>query len=247
MTMVGDASMQATWDVAVRKHLRAGGHRFDLDVAFRSNARRLVLFGASGAGKSLTLKAMAGLLEPEAGHVRIGDQTLFDSAGGIDVAPQQRRLAYLFQDYALFPHLTVAQNIGFGLHGGWRNPPTANWPEPVRRWMQAFELEPFARRYPDQLSGGQRQRAALARALVNEPRALLLDEPFAALDSPLRARLREELAELQGRLATPMILITHDEADVKAFADEVITMEQGRVVAPSDLQPGTVTMRRPTR
>jgi len=221
----------ATWDVAVRKHLHATGHRFELDVVFRSDARRLVLFGPSGAGKSLTLKAIAGLLHPDAGHVRIGDATLFDAAAQIDLVPQRRGLAYLFQDYALFPHLTVAQNIAFGLQHGWRNPPRATWPAAARRWMQAFELEHLAQHYPDQLSGGQRQRTALARALVSEPRALLLDEPFAALDAQLRRRLRAELAELQQRLAIPMLLITHDEADVEAFADEVVAIRAGRAEA----------------
>ncbi|MBS0444995.1 MAG: ATP-binding cassette domain-containing protein [Proteobacteria bacterium] len=220
------------WDVAVRKRLAAAdGHRFELDVAFASDARRLVLFGPSGAGKSLTLKAVAGLLEPDSGHVRVAGETLFDSGTNVDAAPQRRRLAYLFQDYALFPHLTVAQNIGFALHGGWRNPSRRERPVAVQRWLQTFELEAQAGNYPDQLSGGQRQRTALARALVNGPRALLLDEPFAALDARLRVHLRRELAELQRQVGIPMMLITHDEADVAAFADEVIGIEAGRVVA----------------
>jgi molybdate transport system ATP-binding protein len=230
-------SAAITWDIAVRKHLHAAHHRFELDVAFRSDARRLVLFGPSGAGKSLTLKAMAGLLRPDTGHVRIGAATLFDGAANVDLAPQRRGLAYLFQDYALFPHLTVAQNIAFGLQHGWRNPPRSTWPAAARRWMQAFELEHLAQNFPDQLSGGQRQRTALARALVSEPRALLLDEPFAALDAQLRRRLRAELAELQQRLAIPMMLITHDEADVEVFADEVVAIQAGRVERPAGLAP----------
>ena len=218
------------WDVAVRKRLDDGaGHAFQLDVAFRSDAARLVLFGPSGAGKSLTLKAVAGLLRPDAGHVRVGGRTLFDAAGGIDVAPQRRELAYLFQDYALFPHLTVRQNVAFGTRRGWRNPGRGHAPDAVRHWLRTFELEALAERYPDQLSGGQRQRTALARALVAAPRALQLDEPFAALAGALKGRRRAELAELQARVGTPMILITHDPADVEAFGDHVVGIEHGRV------------------
>ncbi len=138
----------------------------------------------------------------------------------------------MFQEYALFPHLTVRQNVAFGLDGGWRNPRRDVASDAVDRWLRAFELGALAQRYPDELSGGQRQRTALARALVGAPRALLLDEPFAALDAPLRRRLRAELAELQVLSALPMLLITHDEADVEAFADEVIEIEGGRAAPP---------------
>jgi molybdate transport system ATP-binding protein len=198
-------------------------------VAFRSDARRLVLFGASGAGKTMTLKAMAGLVKPDAGHVRIDGEALFDAQRRINLPPQQRTVAYLFQEYALFPHLTVRQNVAFGLQHGWRNPSKHIEHPVVQRWLDAFELEPLARRYPHELSGGQRQRTALARALVSQPRAILLDEPFAALDAQLRGKLREELLALQRSLGTPMVLITHDPADVDAFADEVIHMAAGRV------------------
>ena len=207
------------WQVAVRKSMGDGAQRFHLDVSFDSPAPRLVLLGASGAGKSLTLKAVAGLLRPDAGHVRIDGEPLFDRSQGIDLPARRRRLGYLFQEYALFPHLTVRQNVAFGLHAGWRNPP---------RRVGAGGAA--AERFPDQLSGGQRQRVALARALAPQPRALLLDEPFAALDAPLRRRLRGELARLQASLGVPMLLITHDEADVEAFADEVVHIEAGRVV-----------------
>jgi molybdate transport system ATP-binding protein len=219
-----------TWDVAVRKPLGQGAQRFELDVAFHSSARRLVLFGPSGVGKSQTLKAIAGLMRPDAGHVSIDGTLLFDAQAGIDVPPRQREVAYLFQEYALFQHLTVAQNVAFGLHRGWRNPGRQVRHEAVQRWLTAFELDKLAQRYPHELSGGQRQRTALARALVSKPRALLLDEPFAALDVLLRKKLRAELAALQRELGTPMLLITHDPADVDAFADEVVQLDAGRVV-----------------
>jgi molybdate transport system ATP-binding protein len=221
------------WDVAVRTTLGDDAHRFDLDVAFRSDVARLVLFGPSGAGKSLTLKAIAGLLRPDAGHVRVDAEILFDRAAAVDLPARARRFGYVFQEYALFPHLTVRQNIAFGLTPGLRNPRRDAAAPAVERWLDTLELRPFAARYPDQLSGGQRQRTALARALAAEPRALLLDEPFAALDTSLRDRLRDELKELQARIALPIVLITHDRADVDAFADDVVSISGGRVVTRS--------------
>jgi molybdate transport system ATP-binding protein len=225
------------WDVAIdqRVGLRkpakgVADPRFHLDVAFSSDASRLVLFGASGAGKTLTLMAIAGLIRPDRGHVWIDGEALFDAKAGVFVAPRDRGLAYLFQDYALFPHLTVRQNVAFSLASGWRNPSKQVDDERVREWLLALELDRLADRYPEQLSGGQRQRTALARALVGKPRALLLDEPFSSLDGPLRQRLRNELLSLQRRLSLPMILITHDPADVEVFGEVVIEIEHGRVV-----------------
>jgi len=220
------------WDVAIRKTLGAGAERFELDVAFRSDVERLVLFGPSGAGKTMTLKAIAGLVRPDAGRIEMAGTTLFDAALGVDTPARQRDCGYLFQEYALFPHLTVRQNIAFGLATGWRNPRRDGGGAAVDRWLDALELRALAERFPDQLSGGQRQRVALARALAGEPRALLLDEPFAALDEPLRNRLRAELAELQARLALPIVLITHDPADVDAFADDVVHIDAGIAIAP---------------
>ncbi|MGI4849800.1 MAG: ABC transporter ATP-binding protein [Janthinobacterium lividum] len=219
------------WDIALVKTFRSGQRHFELSVVFQSSAKRLVLFGPSGAGKSQTLKLIAGLSKPDGGHVRLGSSVLFDSSGGIDLTPQQRGLAYLFQDYALFPHLTVCQNIGFALHAGWRNPPRAQRHPQVMAWLGKFHLDAVADQYPEQLSGGQRQRVALARALVNPPRALLLDEPYAALDRSLRSRLRDELAELQQQLDIPMILITHDEDDIDSRNDHVIELLDGHCMA----------------
>jgi molybdate transport system ATP-binding protein len=220
------------WHVSVQKALDSGGHRFQLDIAFRSDATRLVLFGPSGAGKSLTLRAIAGLLRPEAGAIVLDGDALFDARAGVDVPAGERRLGYLFQEYALFPHLTVRQNVSFGLRRGLLNPRRAEAIAVADRWLDTLEIRALADRYPDELSGGQRQRTALARALAAEPRALLLDEPFAALDASLRVRLRDELRELQARLGRPILLITHDEADVAAFADDVVRIEDGRAVAP---------------
>ena len=219
------------WDVTLGKQLRHGGSRFDLNVAFASDASRLVLFGPSGAGKTQTLKMLAGIVQPDQGRVAIAGRVLYDDASGLNLTAQQRRLAYMFQDYALFPHLNVRQNIAFARRSGWLNP-TRHWvDEAVERWMLAFGLQDVAGLYPHQISGGQRQRTALARALVLEPTALLLDEPFAALDSGLRQSLRQELRELQAQVGLPMLLITHDEDDVKMLADEVVHLLAGRVEA----------------
>ena len=223
------------WDVAIRKSMGAGAHPFELDLAFASDRMRLVLFGPSGAGKTLTLKAIAGLLAPDRGRIVFDGRTLFDSEARVDVAARRRGLAYLFQEYALFPHLTVRQNVAFGLDTGLRNPRKDVVSDVVDRWLDALELKALGHRFPDQLSGGQRQRTAVARALASGARALLLDEPFAALDQSLRARLRDELAELQRQLSIPILLITHDIADVEAFADEVVHIEGGRIASAASI------------
>ena len=173
------------------------------------------------------------MLTPDAGHIRLEGNTLYDASSQICLPPQARRLAYVFQDYALFPHLTVYQNVAFSLRHGWRNPPShperSQWHPSVARWLDAFGLTSLASQYPSELSGGQRQRTALARALVTEPRALLLDEPFSALDPHLRATMRQELLALQQRLRVPLILITHDVEDAEVLGQHVVQMQDGRL------------------
>ena len=219
-----------TWDVRLVRQLRQGASRFLLDVHFASRAPRLVLYGPSGAGKTQTLKMIAGIARPDAGRVALAGRVLYDRDAGVALSPQARRLGYVFQDYALFPHLTVRQNVAFARRRGWLGPTRTVRDETVERWIAAFGLRAVDGHYPHQLSGGQRQRTALARALVNEPTALLLDEPFAALDKGLRRSLREELKALQAQLRLPMLLITHDDEDVAALADEVVHLHAGRVV-----------------
>jgi molybdate transport system ATP-binding protein len=222
------------WNIDFAKRLQHGSFTFELAVAFKSDAPRLVLFGPSGAGKTQSLKIMAGLVRADRGHARVSGRTLFSSAEGVRLSPQQRRLAYVFQDYALFPHLTVRQNIAFARRSGWANPPRLVRDAAVDRWIETFHLQSVAEHYPHQISGGQRQRTALARSLMNEPTALLLDEPFAALDKGLRHRLREDLAELQRELRIPMLMITHDDDDVRTLADHVVHLRAGRVVGSAD-------------
>lgn len=219
----------ARLELDLQTTLRSGKRSFDLRVQCRSDSQRIVIYGPSGAGKSLTLKAIAGLITPAAGHIRLNGRTLFDAGAGVDLAPQARRIAYLFQDYALFPHLTVRQNVGFGLVRGWFNPRARARHEAVEYWLDSFGLTELAQQYPGQLSGGQRQRTALARALVSEPDALLLDEPFAALDPALRIRMRAELDQLQRRLGVPMILITHDPDDASALGEHILHLREGRI------------------
>ena len=215
--------------VTIRKHIVTADRQFALDIDFDSDSRRIAMFGPSGAGKSLTLRAIAGLLAPDSGRIVLNGRALFDSETGVDVRPQERRVAYLFQDYALFPHLTVAQNIAFGLSRGWRNPARRALPPEAARWVDAFGLREIVNQYPSQISGGQKQRVALARALVAQPDIVLLDEPFSALDPALRTRMRAELRALQESLDVPMVVISHDPKDVEVLGDHVLEIRDGRI------------------
>ena len=215
------------FDIVLHKKLPS----FGLDIALRSDARRLAVVGPSGSGKSLTLQLLAGLLKPDGGHIRVNGGTWFDER--INLPAQKRRVGLLFQDYALFPHLTVAQNIDFGLARGLSNP-SKRPSEKARYWLEMRRLERVAGHYPQQISGGQKQRTALARALITEPELLLLDEPFSALDADLRTHTRNEVLQIQQASGIPMILITHDRADAEVLADEVWTMEAGRLAAAED-------------
>ena len=199
---------------------------FTLDAAWSSGDGVAVLFGPSGAGKTLTLQCLAGLIRPDAGRIALGGRVLFDAALGVDVPPQQRRIGYVFQGYALFPHLTVADNVGFGL----RHRPRAERARRVADVLQRLGLGGLERRYPRELSGGERQRVALGRALAIEPALLLLDEPLSALDAPLRRVLRDELRALLREVGTAAVVVTHDFTEAYRLADHIVVYDGGRVV-----------------
>ena len=219
-----------SFDVDIVKTVSSSERRsFRLSVRFHAQARRTVIYGPSGAGKSLTLQALAGLLRPDRGRVAFDGDPLFDADTGVDRPARERGFGYLFQDYALFPKLNVRQNIAFGLQAGLRNPSAQVGGAAVERWLRAFELVEVAAQRPDELSGGQRQRTALARALVHSPRALLLDEPFSALDPALRLRMRKELDELLNRIDIPVVMITHDPEDLEWFGDEALYLRDGQI------------------
>jgi molybdate transport system ATP-binding protein len=203
-----------------------GGTVIQVELRRPANAFSLtVLFGPSGAGKSTTLRCLAGLDRPERGVIRFGDEVWFDAARGIFLPPQRRRIGYLFQDYALFPHLCVAENIGYGL-GKVAAPERRKRIEEITALLGLAGLENY---YPKQLSGGQQQRVALARALVCRPRLLLLDEPLSALDAPTREHLRRQLRDWLVELQMSTILVTHDRIEALALGDHVVVFEAGRV------------------
>ena len=217
-------------EVDVRKTLRSEAREFRLSARFSCDDDIGVIFGASGSGKSVTLRAVAGLEEPDEGRICVDGRVLFDSSRGIDVPARERAVGYVFQDYALFPHLTVEGNIAFPLRRWWQRRPLPAVSRRVADLVEIFELQGLARAYPWQLSGGQRQRVALARALLRRPAVLLLDEPLAALDPLLRERMRGELLSTQWLFRIPMLIISHDPEDVAALANHVVVVDAGQVV-----------------
>ena len=215
--------------VNIKKQLTSRNRVFDLNVSFASDQDCIALFGPSGSSKSLTLQAIAGLVTPDAGRIVVGQRVLFDPCQRTNIPARHRRIGYVPQNYALFPHLTVAGNVGFGLKKGWPRRWTRSNQAELEEVLEIFALQPLRNSLPREISGGQQQRVALARALIRRPRLLLLDEPFAALDTPLRARLRQELLKVQVHFHIPVIIITHDPADVAALAKTIVVYEHGRV------------------
>ena len=199
---------------------------FHLRPRFTADEELVVLLGPSGSGKSLTLRAIAGLLQPDAGRIELPGGVVFDDGPRIDLPPQARNVGYVVQDLALFPHLNVAENIAFGLHG---------WPPLERRrrvaeLVELLGLQGLERRLPRSISGGQQQRVALGRALAARPRVLLLDEPFSALDAPVRSTLRREVARLRRQLGLAALFVTHDLQEAFALADSIAVYDEGAVL-----------------
>jgi molybdate transport system ATP-binding protein len=207
---------------------RLGLGELQLDARFQvSPGETLALMGPSGAGKTTCLSVIAGLLRPDEGRVELNGETLLDTANGVDLPPERRRLGLLFQDYALFPHLTVLGNVLFGARLRLRDRDKAA--SLAREWLERLELDALAGRHIRDLSGGERQRVALARALASQPRALLLDEPLAALDLSTRAFVRSQLQSFLAEVGLPTVLVTHDPVDALAFGRRLAVIEEGRV------------------
>lgn len=198
---------------------------FDLDVSFQVDDNILGLMGASGSGKSMTLKCIAGIETPDQGRIVLNGRVLFDSEKKINVPIQKRNVGYMFQSYALFPNMNVYENISVGL----RARKVKDVDIVVQKVMQQFRIFELASRYPKQLSGGQRQRVALARLIAYEPDVLLLDEPFSALDEDLKKDLLQELkSELQ--ISKPVIFVSHDKEEVNYLCDLKYKIKQGEII-----------------
>ncbi len=206
--------------VRIKKKLGA----FKLDVKFETESEVLALLGPSGCGKSMTLKCIAGIEKPDEGRIVLDGRVLFDSEKHIDLTPQQRRVGYLFQQYALFPNMTVYQNI----FAGARRLPKERREAAVSDMVERIHLEGLEKKKPAELSGGQQQRVALARILVSEPEALLLDEPFSALDATLKWQLELELLETLSSFSGAAVYVSHDPDEVARLCSSVCTLSEGR-------------------
>jgi molybdate transport system ATP-binding protein len=200
---------------------------FEVNVDFQIDSGITILFGPSGAGKSTLLDCIAGLLKPSSARIVLNGEILQDSATHIFLSPQQRRLAYLFQSPALFPHLTVEQNVSFGVN----NSDEGDRASRVQDLLAAFRVEHLARRRPDQISGGEAQRVALARSLVTSPRALLLDEPLKGLDSELKSAIFDDLRAWNRVRRLPILYVTHQRDEVDALGERVIAIDRGQIIA----------------
>ena len=200
---------------------------FALDMEFTSQGGTLGILGASGCGKSMTLKCIAGIETPDSGKITIGEQVLYDSSQGVNLRPQDRKIGYLFQNYALFPHMKVEENIACALG----KVPKAQRQQTVEEMLRRFRLEGLGGRFPGQLSGGQQQRVALARILAYEPNALLLDEPFSALDFYLKEQLQLELKDMLEEYSGDVVIVTHSRDEVYQLCEQLMVMEDGRCIA----------------
>lgn len=218
---------------------------FHLDIEFDAPAGVTVIYGPSGSGKTLTLDSIAGFMAPDAGRILLDDRILFDAESGVRLSPQQRACGYVFQNYALFPHMTLRENLAFAAHAL----PRLERHRRIAEQLERFKLADMSGRYPHELSGGQKQRGSIARALIANPRIVLLDEPGRGLDAVLRADLYSLIRELRGSLQIPVLLVTHDMEECCALADRVLIFDAGRIVqrgSPAELlrNPGTIEVAR---
>lgn len=211
--------------VSIKKQL----HDFMLELEFAVNRNVLVLFGPSGSGKTTTIRSIAGLVKPDAGKIVYDDQVYYDAQTNMFVPPRDRNIGYMFQEYALFPHMNVKRNIWYGVKQD-----KVRATEMYQKLIALLKIEHLAKRRIDQLSGGEKQRVALARALMADPKILLLDEPLSSLDRETRFELQTELKNLQELWGIPFILVTHDQDEAKALGDQFLFIDKGRRVSPPD-------------
>ena len=211
----------------VRRQLAGEGEPFLLDVEFAAENGFTILFGASGSGKTTVLDCIAGLQRPDAGRIQLGAHVLFDSSSSINLSPNRRSVGYLVQSLAMFPHMTVLQNVQYGLHAF----PKAERERRSGEILESFRIGGLAQRRPQELSGGERQRAALARTLVTQPRALLLDEPLTGLDAITKAQIVSDLRAWSRQHAIPILYVTHHREEAFALGEQVLVLDKGRLVA----------------
>lgn len=208
-------------EVAIKKRFSG----FQLDVSFSAEDETLGFLGASGCGKSLTMRCIAGIEKPDEGRIVVNDRVFFDSDAKINLTPQERKTALLFQSYMLFPNLTVAENVAAGIG---KDVSKTDRKAIVLSELKRFGLQGFENRYPAQLSGGQQQRVALARMLAAKPGILMLDEPFSALDAKIRQQMREELKKIQSDLGITVVFVTHDQEEAMSLSHRIVVMNKGK-------------------
>lgn len=218
-------------------HFR-GKPDFQIQAADSMGGELTVLFGPSGSGKSTLLNMLAGIVKPDRGLAVLQGNTIYDSRRGIDLPLRERRIGYVFQDLALFPHLSVLDNIAYGIPNG--NPKESR----VRELIRQFELEGQERKYPPQLSGGQRQRVAIARTLAADPSLLMMDEPISALDEPTRERILWDISTLKDRSAIPILYVTHNIREAYSLAEKVVVIDRGKII---ERGPKAMVLERPAR
>lgn len=214
-------------DVEITKKLR----QFSLELAFRGERGCLGILGPSGCGKSMTLKSIAGIITPDRGHVTVGRRKLYDSRAKINLKPQKRKVGYLFQNYALFPNMTVEQNITCGL-----DKKDGQKEEKTSKMIERFQLQGLEKSFPGRLSGGQQQRVALARILAYEPEVLLLDEPFSAMDAHLKEGLRLQLMRIIESYDGVTVMVTHDRDEAYQLCDHILLLQEGKILEQGQTQ-----------
>lgn len=216
---------------------------FTLEVDLTTDNQIVVLWGPSGSGKTTFLHCLAGLAKPSSGFIKLNNRVLYSSSDKINLATRNRNIGYLFQDYALFPHMTVKENILYGVQAKGYHLSKEEVLH-LNHHLDFLGIEHLVNRYPRQLSGGEKQRAALARALQVQPHMLLLDEPFSALDKQNKIRLREQIKYLHQDWNIPFLIVTHDEEDAASLGDIIISLIQGKILEISTLSCGTPTPRK---